>query len=273
VPKYVINGHPGDSIPIADRGLQYGDGLFETIKIHQGKPLLWSRHVKRLNEGCTRLHIPCPDESTLAAEIDTLISPEMETAAIKIMITRGSGPRGYRMPDPQRPTRIIVLYSDTGYSGGNTVAGVRLRICVTPLACNPVLAGLKHLNRLEQVLARAEWCDADIVDGVMKNVHGHVIETTMANLFIVKNHQLYTPGLNQCGVAGVMRDKVLELAKELQLVVSETVLNESDLFDADEVFITNCLNGIRPVNQIEKIQFVPGKITTQLMQQLCLSWR
>jgi len=273
MPKYLINGRPGDNLPVTDRGLQYGDGLFETVKIRQGKPLLWSRHIQRLNEGCRQLGIPCPAEALLAAEIDKLISPELAAAVVKILVTRGSGQRGYKTPEPLKPTRIIALYSDTGYSEQDMVKGVRLMVCATPLACNPVLAGLKHLNRLEQVLASAEWSDASIADGIMKDVHGHVIETTMANLFIVKHQHLYTPDLHQCGVAGVMRDKVLELAKELQLDVSENCLSESDVFNADEVFITNSLNGIRPVSQIEQTQFIPGTITTQLMQQLHLSWK
>ncbi|NOZ54953.1 MAG: aminodeoxychorismate lyase [Gammaproteobacteria bacterium] len=274
VPKFLINGYFGDNLPVTDRGLQYGDGLFETIKVHQGRPLLWSRHIKRLNKGCERLKIACPAESILAAETDRFISPDLDAAILKIIITRGSGQRGYKQPVPLRPTRIIALYPYPGYPESHQVNGVSLKLCVTPLACNPILAGLKHLNRLEQVLATTEWHDdIGIVDGIMKDVHGNVIETTMANLFIVSDQALYTPDLSQCGVAGVMRGKVLELAKELQLTVSERPLTETDVLNADEVFITNSLNGIWPVNQIEQTQFVPGQITRQLIQQLHLSWK
>lgn len=269
---YLINGNTSDQLPVTDRGLHYGDGVFETIKVQDDTLCHWREHMARLVNGCDRLRLPKPDTGLLETEARHLL----QTAAgqgvagdkriLKIMVTRGSGRRGYRLPDPCQPTRIVALYPYPDYVADLWSKGVRLTLCTTRLACNRALAGIKHLNRLEQVLARSEWDDEGIVDGIMLDQQGRVIETTMSNLFFVKNGMLLTPDLSDCGVAGVMRNQVLRLAEQLQCPVQIGHYFVEDLRSADEIFITNSVHGIWPVQQIDgQPQLKPGPVTRQLM--------
>ncbi|MGD8570194.1 MAG: aminodeoxychorismate lyase [Gammaproteobacteria bacterium] len=269
---YLINGKTGDQFPVADRGLHYGDGVFETVKVQGDTLCLWRDHMARLVNGCERLCLPKPDTGLLETEARQLLQTadgqalSVEKQVLKIIVTRGSGQRGYRLPDPCRPTRIVALYPYPDYPAELWSKGVRLTLCMTRLACNRALAGIKHLNRLEQVLARSEWDDEGIVDGIMLDQQAHVIETTMSNLFFVKNGMLLTPDLSDCGVAGVMRNQVLRLAEQLQRPVQIGHYFTEDLWSADEIFITNSVHGIWPVRQInEQPQLEPGPVTRQFM--------
>jgi 4-amino-4-deoxychorismate lyase len=269
---YLINGNTGDQLPITDRGLHYGDGVFETIKVQGDTLCHWRDHMARLVDGCDRLRLPKPDTGVLETEARQLLQMAAAPGAsdeqriLKIIVTRGSGQRGYRLPDPCQPTRIVALYSYPDYPADLWSKGVRLTMCTTRLACNRSLAGIKHLNRLEQVLARSEWDDEGIADGIMLDQQAHVIETTMSNLFFVKNGTLLTPDLSDCGVAGVMRNQVLRLAEQLQQPVQIGHYFTEDLSSADEIFITNSVHGIWPVRQInEQPQLEPGPVTRQLM--------
>jgi 4-amino-4-deoxychorismate lyase len=262
-PQVLIDGRPGQVVHWNDRGLQYGDGLFETVAVRCGQPLLWAAHLARLWQGCSRFGIPAPDAQLLADEART-ISAEVRRGVLKLLLTRGSGGRGYRPPEDAHPTRILSIHSFPTYSDDFRKTGVSLYPCRTRLGLNPSLAGLKHLNRLEQVLGRREWNDPRIPEGLMRDIDGRVVEGTMTNLFIVRDGCLNTPDLSRCGVLGVMRGEVLRLARSAGVGATVTDLMPADLATADEVFVCNSLIGVWPVRKIGRHTYAPGLITNRL---------
>lgn len=263
----LVNGRPGDCVAAGDRGFQYGDGLFETIKVAGGEPEFWDRHLARLREGCARLAIPAPDGELLAADAARLC-PGHDRAVLKIIVTRGAGGRGYRAPDDPEPVRVAALHPWPDYPQSHWRTGVRVRLCETRLADQPALAGIKHLNRLEQIVARCEWDDPDIVEGLMRDRDGLVIEGTMSNLFVVKDGTLSTPALARCGVAGVMRAVVLALAEGLAIPVEVARVSVGQVAAADELFLTNSVIGVWPVRALEGVVYAPGPVTGRLAQAL-----
>ncbi|MDD4914203.1 MAG: aminodeoxychorismate lyase [Methylococcales bacterium] len=263
---YLLNGEPGGCIDIADRGFQYGDGLFETLEVVDGNPLFLQEHLSRLEKGCKKLLIPPPDLHLLAEEARKCASAAAH-AVLKLIVTRGCGGRGYRQPPVISPTRLFTLHPYPDYPAEFQSRGVALRICRHRLAGNPALAGIKHLNRLEQILARAEWRDDDIQEGLMLDQHGFVVEGTMSNLFLVKDGVLYTPDLSQCGVAGIVREIVVRLALQNQIPLLVMAVDRHALFQADELFVCNSVIGIWPVRQLEQQQWRAGEVT-QTLQKL-----
>lgn len=261
----LINGEQKQAIDATDRGLQYGDGLFETIAIRRGEPELWQQHIERLFAGCRRLAIPLPDAAQLFAEASVLCEG-VEQGVMKLVVTRGSGGRGYRPPSVVSPNRIFYLHPWPEHADDTTP--IHLRLCQTPLSCNPVLAGIKHLNRLEQVLARSEWDDERFAEGVMTDGNGHLIEGTMSNLFVVRAGELLTPSLARCGVEGVMRQYVIELADAMGLDCRQAMLPLGVMERVEECFITNSIIGIRAVAQFEKKGFDDNPITRHLQLAL-----
>ncbi len=260
---FLINGKIRDDLNATDRGLQYGDGLFETFRVHCGKPQFWQLHCQRLQYGCQALHIPFPDESLLKQEALSFCQGK-DNAVLKLIVTRGSGGRGYRPPEHSEPTRLFSLHPFPDYPAQFYTQGITVRLCQTRLGINPLLAGFKHLNRLEQVLARSEWTEPSIQEGLLLDLQGHLIEGTMSNLFLVKNKILMTPLLDQCGIKGVIRQWVLETG----LAVEERRLDLTDLQQADEVFVCNSIIGIWPVTRLGDRQWPVGPITVQLQQRL-----
>lgn len=262
-----VNGQVTDQIDVRDRGLQYGDGVFTTVRVHDATPVFLERHVDRIRRDCERLNIAAPDAELLRVEARRACTG-VERGVMKIIVTRGVGGRGYRAPETATPTRIVQLFPWPTYAEDHRSIGARLRTCATRLGDNEALAGVKHLNRLEQVLARAEWSDAGKVDGVMLSRSGEVIETTTANLFVVHSAALATPGVTRCGVRGIMRDVILELAGKRGVPVTERPVSVEDLRRADEVFMTNCVIGIWPVRHIDAREYIDGPLTRALMRAL-----
>jgi len=260
---FLLNGEHRHCVDVSDRGFQYGDGLFETIEVLQGKPLFLDRHLKRLDEGCRRLLIPMPAVSLLEHEA-LQASQSAERAVLKLMLTRGSGGRGYRQPVQIIPTRLFALHPYPDYSPALQNDGITARFCRQRLAMNPSLAGIKHMNRLEQILARAEWQDETIQEGLMLDTQDHVVEGTMSNLFSVKAGKLYTPPLLDCGVAGIVRGLILEFAQRIKLPLFEQSVDQAALLQADEVFVSNSVIGIWPVRQLEEQVLSVGAITQTL---------
>jgi 4-amino-4-deoxychorismate lyase len=263
----LINGRPLDQIPAADRGLQYGDGLFETIVMVQGEPRLWERHMARLETGERRLGLPLENKTRLRQEVLNVAGDE-SPAVVKVILTRGAGGRGYRPPAYPQVSRIVSLHPWHRYPVQWFTQGIHLRVCSTRLGRNPRLAGIKHLNRLEQVLARQEWDDPDIPEGLMLDDTNHVIEGTQSNLFLLKGGRLITPDLSACGVAGVVRELVLEIAAELNLTTQVTALTLGEVQRADALFITNSLLGICPVAALENRRFDIHQIPAALIQRV-----
>jgi 4-amino-4-deoxychorismate lyase len=246
-----IDGHRGAAVDYRDRGIQYGDGVFETMRVRRGGIRLLEYHLDRLYAGCKRLGIAGPKPQVLRREL-VRIAERRGDAVLKLIVTRGRGVRGYRPSGRERCTRIVALYTLPAAAAARAAAPVRVRMCRTRLGANPDLAGLKTLNRLESVLARAEWSDARIWEGLMRDVDGHIVCGTMSNLFLKRGSSLMTPVLDRCGVAGVMRRWVLGQAGDLRLRAIECPVTWEALGRAEEVFMTNAVAGVMPVGCITR---------------------
>lgn len=262
-----VDGREARAVSVLDRGLHYGDGLFETIACLDRRPRLLARHLGRLAAGCARL--------ALEADLDAIGSEVRELAAasgraiVKVLVTRGAATaRGYGTSGTERPTRITLRYAWPQEEARLALDGVRVRIAATRLGENPALAGLKHCNRLEQVLARAEVRDADIAEALMFSSGGRLISGTMSNVFLVHEGRLATPRLEACGVAGVMRAAVLDAAALAGIPAAERALGPADLETAQEIFLTNALIGVRPVRELEGAPRAVGPVTRTLQAQL-----
>lgn len=243
-----INGTAGRQVDYRDRGLQYGDGLFETMRVLDGRIRLLESHLERLFMGCRRMSIEPPGKPSLRRELALRARPHAD-AVLKLILTRGPGSRGYRPNGQERCTRVLALSAPPPPISQSSQ---RVRICATPVGCNPALAGLKTLNRLESVLARSEWNDQRVWEGLMRNLDGDLIGGTMSNLFVRRGSTLTTPALDLCGIAGVMRRWVLEQAASLRLRTREGRLTVQQLEGASEVFLTNAVVGIVSVSVIER---------------------
>ena len=265
----LVNGWQTSDVRVADRGFQYGDGVFSTALVRRGHPLFFSRHLARLEADCRRLAIPFPDLSLLTVEANSLCRMRRE-GVLKLQITRGPGGRGYRMPDLAVPTRVLTIHPDPDYPHSLHEKGVEVRICNIRLGSNPALAGIKHMNRLEQILARAEWTDPEIREGLMLDREGGVIEGTMSNIFLIKDGMFATPKLDLCGVTGIMRALVMEGASEQGRQVVERRMGLEEVREADELFLTNSVIGIWPIRRIGSRDYPVGPLTRKLMQWLAV---
>jgi len=263
----LIDGEYCDVVPADDRGLHYGDGLFETIRIEHGHAGHWPLHMARLCWGCERLGLPQPDWALLAAERDLLCA--QKNAVLKLVWTAGSGGRGYRRPKSLRPHRVLIRYPLADASPAQCSQGIRVHLCQTPLSPQPRLAGLKHLQRLEQVLAQQEWDPANVDEGLMQDEHGRIICGTMSNLFMAKQGILYTPPVDRCGVAGTTRVRVWRAAQELGIPVRRQSWTAAQCMQADELFLTNAVRGLQPVHRLgEQIMPAHRPILQRLLNQL-----
>ncbi|GAB2504522.1 aminodeoxychorismate lyase [Arenimonas alkanexedens] len=244
----------------ADRGLAYGDGLFETIRVHARRPVWWRAHWLRLAEGAKRLGLPAPDPRWLAAEVDALLAGQAPSGVLKVILTRGAGSRGYRIGEAMAPTLVLSWHPLAPASEGPLV----LRWCSLRMALQPALAGIKHLNRLEQVLARAEWCDDAIHEGLLLDSAGRVACATAANLFARIKGRWLTPKLDECGVAGIARGWVLANAPDAE----EAELWPADIENAESLFLCNAVRGILPVGRLAHHAWAPHPALEILQRQL-----
>jgi len=264
----LINGRAQDHLSARDRGLHFGDGVFETIAVDAGRALCLDRHLARLTRGCTQLTLPVPQRATLEEEC-ARVCDGVERAVLKIMVTRGVGGRGYAPNRGAMPTRIVARYPWPAYPADSRADGVAVRICRTRLGRNPRLAGIKHLNRLEQVLARTEEQSAQCDEGLMLDDAGRLIEGIVSNVFVRRNGRLCTPDLSECGVAGIMREMVLEAAQPLTGLAPEiAALSVDDFSTADECFLTNSLIGIWPIKVIAGQPMHVGPVAHELQKLL-----
>lgn len=243
-----INGQIADRLPVSDRGLLYGDGVWETIAIQAGKPQLLDWHLDRMNAGLRALQIPLPDLCLLRREIETACE-QQPFSVLKLIITRGSAVRGYNPRTDSPPTRILQLSAWPQYPPEYAEQGIRLTLCESRLACQPRLAGFKHLNRLEQVLARAEF-GSEYQEGLVRDYADHVIEGTMSNLFVLDGKgRMHTPDLTQCGIAGVMRRFFVQELADSGIECHIRPLTLKDVERAHALFVCNSLIGLWPVRE------------------------
>jgi 4-amino-4-deoxychorismate lyase len=245
-----INGRPGTMLNYRDRGLHYGDGLFETMRIHRRRIRLLDFHLERLLEGCRALALPPPAAARLRSELARAATGCGE-GILKLILTRGSGTRGYRPSGRERATRILSLHRLSRSDLAEFAPAARVRLCTTPLSTNTRLAGLKTLNRLDSVLARGEWQDERIWEGLLSDMDGNWVCGTMSNLFLKRGATLLTPLLDRGGVAGVMRRWILQNAGIAGLRSEVRRIGWEDLESAEEVFMSNAVIGLRSVRSIE----------------------
>ncbi len=241
----LINGVRSSGLDAMDRGLHYGDGVFRTLKAVAGEVRWWEDHFRKLADDCAALSIPCPDRELLEAEVRE-IAAGPGVGVVKIIVTRGIGQRGYAMPAEAAPSRIVSGFPFSGRENRD----VRVRWCELRLSHQPKLAGIKHLNRLENVLARSEWDDADIAEGLLLDEAGRVICGTMTNLFIVEQGGLITPDVSGCGIAGVTRSRIMHAAVQHGQTASVEPISRERLLAADGVLLCNSLVGIWRVAEL-----------------------
>ncbi len=249
-----VNGAAAGSISIRDRGLLYGDGVFRTMLARSGKLHHWSSHLNKLQQDCQALNIQCPPSARLTAELSGLLR-EHPQGVFKLIVTRGQGGRGYAPPVAAHPSHVWDVFPIPEYPAAWNTEGIRIRLCEIRLGHQPHLAGIKHLNRLENVLAAAEWQDPDIAEGLLCYSEGNVIEGTRSNLFLIRHGELLTPDLSRCGVSGVQRQRVLAWAAARHLPVSIGAVTLQDVLNADEVFLTNSVIGLWPVREFQQRQW------------------
>ena len=260
----LVDGRAQETVSANDRGLHFGDGVFETMAVEDGRALCLARHLERLGAGCTRLAIPAPAMSTLESECAQL-ALGVAQGVLKIIVTRGPSGRGYAPHPAATATRVVARYPWPDYPAARRREGVAVRVCATRLARNRALAGLKHLNRLEQVLARAEPDTQEYPEGLMLDDTGQVIEGTMSNVFMRRGKRLSTPDLRQCGVAGIMRDLILAAVDGLHGArVDVAPLTVEDLMTADECFLCNSLIGIWPIQSLHGTPLGVGPMAHEL---------
>lgn len=264
--EVLVDGVETDAGWLQERGFQFGDGLFETVAIRQGKPCLWQAHLTRLAQGCRRLRLPLPDFSRLAEEA-SLVCAGLERAVLKIYWTAGRSERGYRRPAALQPQRIVCR------SDWPTHPAVwHLRQCTHRLGENPGLAEIKHLNRLDQVLARAEWDDPSVAEGLMLGQDGRVVSGTMSNVFVQRGRKLHTPAVVAAGIAGVVRKLVLDAGERVATDVQVGRVSLQDVHEADVLYLANSLMGLVRVDRYENIDYRASVDTHQAVveaRRLC----
>ncbi len=261
--KELVINLAGEKVDFAlnDRGLAYGDGVFETILIHAGEPVWWNEHWLRLTRGAEVLKISAPDENIVRNACMQLLDGE-NACVLKIILTRGSGGRGYGTTGEQKPRIVISVHPVPEIIRD----GVNLRWCDTRLAQQPLLAGIKHLNRLEQVLARNEWQNETIFDGLMCDTKGNVVSATSANVFAKIEGRWLTPPCDQSGIAGIARAWVLKHWPQIQ----EARLSRLQMEQAEAVFICNAVRGILAVNRLGDRAFPLNQEIQDLQNLLAL---
>lgn len=259
--KALLNGKVTGEL-IQSRGLHFGDGVFRTLLIWRGQPVDWDLHMQKLSQDCTALQLKMPDIRLLRAEADQL-THQSDRAVLKIILCRRYEGRGYAS-ETEEVDRLLLLQLAPLFPLAHWTEGIQLFVCGISLSPQPALAGIKHLNRLEQVLASRHW-PKDMDEGILCDKEGCPVSGTRTNLFWIKNGTLHTPLLHSCGVSGVMRKKIMLLSYSNKIMVTEVTAPMDHLHQADEVFVTNSLLGIWPVRQLEnRTWHAPGPITQRL---------
>ena len=258
-----VDGVRCDSVPADDRGLAYGDGLFETLLVREGRPRFLFDHLARLTAGCTRLRIPLVTVREMRADIDAAVALAPSLAVLKILVTRGSAVRrGYAPGGAETPRPIISLWKAAPLP--SRPDGVKLVLASLRVADQPALAGIKHLNRLENVLAARQAQEAGAFEALILGTDDRLVSGAMSNLFIVKSGEIRTPFVDRAGVAGVMRGIVLRECAALGLTACEEHLTLEDLFAADGAFITNARLGVVPVGRVGEHAFPMNEVASRL---------
>jgi aminodeoxychorismate lyase len=257
----LINGEEQDKISIFNRNMQYGDGLFETCVAMDNQILFWPRHFSRLEIGCEKLNINKIDEGLWLSDIKKAFElSSKKNCIVKLILSRGNSLRGYGYKDDIEPVRVVIVsempqplinknfsleYSKSGYHS------------------NPQLAGIKHCNRLEQILARTNLSSNE---AIMLDEKENIISVTQGNIYFIFGNKLLTPKLDRCGVVGSRRLLILGLAMSLKMEALESNITLNQAQKADEVFISNSVIGIQPVHSIESHNLGRNPLTEKIQK-------
>jgi aminodeoxychorismate lyase len=272
----LIDGEVESKISIFNRNMQYGDGLFETCVAKNNKVLFWENHFDRLNNGCERLNIKKIENSIWLKDIKKALSLSSENNCIvKLILSRGNSLRGYSYSKDIEPIRVVIVSKLSEYITKKTYS---LEYAMSGFHSNPKLAGIKHCNRLEQIMARTNML-AD--EAIMLDESRSIISVTQGNIYFIFGNKLVTPKLDKCGVIGSRRPIILELSRFINLEVAEDKISINQLEKADEVFVANSLIGIQPVTLIgdyylsnnpitKKIRVAYSSITQDIKSWTCL---
>jgi len=263
----IVNGIFTDQISVTDRALNYGDGVFETIAVHNNALQYWAEHYKRLQKACNTLAIAAPSERDLLADIKKL-ALFAGSSVIKIIVSRGQGGRGYSAAGVTDVTTVITQHAWPEYVSRYQSQGINSRICQHRLIINPALVGIKHLNRLDQVLARNEWHNDDIQEGFMLDPDANIIEGTCTNIFLKTGNGWVTPVDTSCAVAGVMRAAVINKASQTGLIIKQQNIKLSELASVKECFVCNSIWGVVPVLSCDSYYFEISDELRQLQTEL-----
>ncbi|MDH3305388.1 MAG: aminodeoxychorismate lyase [Gammaproteobacteria bacterium] len=265
------DGKPASVVPLDDRAFQYGDGLFETIAIRNGEPRLWRYHMDRLAAGCERLRIAVPDAQPLRKQLGVAVTESGEIpgyCAAKIIVSCGVSARGYARENPTAANTYIGIFATRPVAAELYRDGVETRVCETKLALFSATAGLKTLNRLEQVLARSECHAHGAFEGLTLDAGDQLICGTMSNVFIVSNEAISTPSLHRCGVEGVMRRHTIDTLAANDITVECRDIGKDELFQSDEVFLTNSQFGVLPVRRCGDKVWRQHPVTQKVMAMM-----
>jgi len=271
----LINGEFSKHISVIDRGLSYGDGLFETMSwsyLEDEKVLgveFWERHIERIKLGCSITKIKLPPIKILTNYKEKILNEclrkGIKNGVLKILITRGIGGRGYKFEKEIVPTVIFLSFPSKEINKKTLNTGVKLRFCEFPIFENSMLAGLKHLNRIDSVMARSEWEEDEFFDGVMLDNSESIIDGTMTNLFFSKNNVLYTPIIKKSGINGIMRQVVIDNANLFFKEVCEIEIKRKTISAFDEMFVTNSVIKILPVTHLSNKKFKITNATKEMI--------
>lgn len=265
----LINGVPTEALSARDRGLAYGDGHFTTMLVKQGQVVWWPQHLARLQHASARLGFAEQSWELLAEEVASLSAGQTQAVA-KIVLTRGSGGRGYDGADCQSPTRIVSLADYPAHYLGWQQNGIEALVCQQRLGDAPMLAGLKTLGRLEQVLLKSELSARGRVEGIVLNNRGFLVEGVSANLFWRRGKTVFTPDLSHGGIDGIMRRRVMAMLKQMGIELRVVEAPLESLWQAEEVWLTNTLMGIVPVNGIGDHGYPSPVLIRRLQERLVI---
>ncbi len=247
---YLINGQWQTTLAANDRAVQFGDGCFTTAAIRNGKIAFSEQHLHRLRLACEKLLLPFTEWARLADEMQQLATNE-RLAVLKVIISRGAGGRGYSAANCDQPTRILSTSTFPSFYDDWRSRGISLALSPLCLGVNPHLAGIKHLNRLEQVLIRTHLEQTSAQEALVLDSDGWLTECCAANLFWRKGEQVYTPCVDRAGVNGTMRQRIIASLNDAGRQVQEVRERMETLADADELIICNALMPVVPVRQAE----------------------
>jgi len=255
----IINGKEQSNISIFNRNFQYGDGLFETCVVNNNQILFWEKHLSRLDIGCRKLKIKNIEEEIWLKDIKKALSlTSKKNCVLKLILSRGNSQRGYSYSDDILPVRVVIVSEMKNVQAKESFS---LEYASSGYHSNPNLAGIKHCNRIEQILARSSLKRDE---AIMLDENQNIISVTQGNIYFIFGQSLVTPKLDRCGVIGSRRSLILELAESIELNVEEGNVSMNDAKKADEAFISNSIMGIQSVNSIEEYQLTKRLVTKQI---------